>query len=119
MKITTTAGTLKAGDKVGRRVVQYSTMHELGHCYLVYFEDVPTPSRYGRNETITVELFNQGLWYLRNVETKKFWHPIGSFYSDDRPKGFEEKEVCELFIKSEEERLPHELAGELEMAFLV
>lgn len=59
MKITTTAGTLKSGDKVGKRVVQYSTMHELGHCYLVYFEDVTTPSRYGRNEPITVELFSE------------------------------------------------------------
>ena len=56
MKITTTAGTLKAGDKMGRRVVQYSTMHELGHCDRVYFEDDITPSRYGRNEPITVEL---------------------------------------------------------------
>ena len=55
MKLTTTAGTLQAGDKIGKRTVRYSTMHDLGHCYLVYFQGTKVPARYGRNEPITVD----------------------------------------------------------------
>lgn len=60
MKITTTAGTLQKGDKVGRRVVRYSTLHDLGHRYLVYFEGQEQPERYGRNEPLTVEREDNG-----------------------------------------------------------
>jgi len=58
MKITTTAGTLKAGDRIGRRgtKVRYVTLSDSGAAYLVFVEGCETPWRYGRNETITVEV---------------------------------------------------------------
>lgn len=56
MKITTTAGTLKKGDKIGKRVVRYSTFREYNLGYHVYFEGQEHPEPYGRNEPITVEL---------------------------------------------------------------
>jgi hypothetical protein len=56
MKITTTAGTLKNGDKVGKRVVRYTTFREYNLGHHVYFEGSDTPEPYGRNEPITVEL---------------------------------------------------------------
>jgi hypothetical protein len=57
MKLTTTAGTLEKGDKIGKQTVRYSTLHDLGHCWLVYLEGIEVPRRYGRNEPITVEPF--------------------------------------------------------------
>ena len=56
MRITTTAGTLKNGDKIGKRTVRYSTFREYNMGYHVYFMDSETPDPYGRNEPITVEL---------------------------------------------------------------
>jgi hypothetical protein len=56
MKVTTTAGTLNKGDKIGKRVVRYSTFREYNMGYHVFFEDTETPTPYGRNEPITVEL---------------------------------------------------------------
>lgn len=56
MKITTNAGTLKKGDKIGRRVVRYSTFREYNLGYHVFFEDSEIPEPYGRNEPITVEV---------------------------------------------------------------
>lgn len=53
-KFTTTAGSLQKGDRIGKAVVRYSTMHDLGHCFLVYVEGSETPRRYGRNEPLTV-----------------------------------------------------------------
>lgn len=55
MILTTTALTLKKGDKIGKQTVRYSTLHDLGHCYLVYLEGIEEPRRYGRNEPISVE----------------------------------------------------------------
>ncbi len=55
-KITTTAGTLNSGDKIGNRVVCYSTARDYGMGYHVYFRDSGTPTPYGKDEPITVEL---------------------------------------------------------------
>ena len=122
-KITTTAGTLNKGDKIGRRVVRYSTFreHNLGHH--VFFEGEEEPTPYGRNEPITVELANPGKWYLRDRKTKFFWHPIGSFWASQRmghgrPKGFDDEHTATLFVKSEEERCPDEV-GKFEVVFLL
>lgn len=123
MKITTTAGTLKKGDKVGSRVVRYSTFREFNLGYYVYFDDSEIPETYGRNEPLTVELANPGKWYLRDRETKAFWHPIGSFWCSQRmghgkPKGFDDEHTATLFVESEIKRCPDE-AGKFEVVFLL
>lgn len=117
MKITTTAGTLKKGDKIGNRVVRWSEFRQFNLGYHVHFEDCEVPMPYGRNEPITVELANPGEWYLRNTQSKLFWHPIGSFWGDLRPKGFPDKETALQFGKLEEGRRP-EISGSLEVVFL-
>ena len=59
MKITTTAGTLKKGDKIGKRVVHRTEFREFNLGYHVFFEGCEAPMPYGRNEPITVEPFSE------------------------------------------------------------
>jgi hypothetical protein len=56
-KITTTAGSLQSGDRIGRpdrAPVRYSTLSDTGAAWLVYVEGENHPRRYGRNEPLTV-----------------------------------------------------------------
>ena len=118
MKITTTAQTLKKCDKVGRRVVRYSTPHELGHCHMVYFEDSEIAERYGRNEPITVELSNPGGWYLRRLNSCWFWHPKSDCFTMERGESFLNREAAVKFSEEEIERCP-ETKLTIEVVFLV
>ena len=119
MKITTTAGTLQRGDKVGRRVVRYSAFRDYNLGYHVYFEGSETPEPYGRDEPVTVELANPGGWYIRSRMGKKeeFWWPVGSFWDTERHKPFEDEDVATKFLASEIERCP-ELEIVAEVVFL-
>jgi len=117
MKFTATAGALNRGDKIGNRVVRYSTFREYNLGYHVYFEDSETPEPYGRNEPISVERADDGRWYLRNKLTKKFWHPVGSSWNEYRAKGFDDEHTATLFAKEEIVRCP-EIENWVEVVFL-
>ena len=56
-KITTTAGNLDSGDRIGRpdgARVRYSTLSDTGAAFLVYVHGETHPRRYGRQEPLTV-----------------------------------------------------------------
>lgn len=101
MKITTTAGTLKKGDKVGNRVVRYSTFREYNLGYHVYFEDDDIGHPYGRNEPITVELANPGGWFIRHRKTKNFWNSPGTCWDRSRGDRFEDEQEATDFVTAE------------------
>ena len=105
-KITTTAGTLESGDKIGRRVVRYSTFREHGLGYHVYFEGSDTPEAYARNEPITVELANPGGWYLRSKLNSLFWRPEWKSFHRERGDSFPDKEAAIAFADKEKKRCP-------------
>jgi len=98
MKITTTAGTLNKGDKVGNRVVRYSTFRDYGMGYHVYFEGSDTPEPFSRNEPITVELANPRGWYVRHRKTKNFWNSKGICWDRSRGDRFEEEHEATDFV---------------------